>query len=146
MADNLKYEYKGDNYSLSQLAKLSGLHVTTIESRINKSGWTVAEAVETPPGKSRDPEERRLNEQITEMGERMTYGMLRAFFAKHTEAEFEAMIGRMIEESPRQFVKDVLLPALKEFGAKHTESNRGSTQNVLINLPGFRGAIDSDSN
>lgn len=48
-----KYKYKGVEYSINALSKLSGIDVATLSSRLrNKTGasrhWTIKEAVETP--------------------------------------------------------------------------------------------------
>lgn len=43
-----KYEYLGEQFTIKELAELSGLKQTTLEGRINQKGWTVERAVETP--------------------------------------------------------------------------------------------------
>jgi len=48
-----RYAYRGQELSLHQLSKLSGLSRSAIQKRLNK-GWSVERAVETPP----DPKKR----------------------------------------------------------------------------------------
>lgn len=46
--DNRYYEYDGHRYNMTELSLLSNLRFDVIRSRIQKYGWTVARAVETP--------------------------------------------------------------------------------------------------
>lgn len=43
----VEYAYRGKNYTVAELSKLSGLSMTVIHNRL-KSDWTVEKAVETP--------------------------------------------------------------------------------------------------
>lgn len=43
-----KYEYNGGIYSLSQIAKLVNIPITTLRSRVNILGWDFEKAISTP--------------------------------------------------------------------------------------------------
>lgn len=46
-SNNVRYEYKGEMYTASELSDISGIKYHTIIGRLTK-GWSVAKAVETP--------------------------------------------------------------------------------------------------
>ncbi len=134
------YEYNGADHTITELSHLSGIATSTLNTRIVRNGWTITEAMETPVGQPKETHE--LSKEITEIGERMTQRMLELFYGN--EKDFDKLVKQMRDENPRTFFKDVLMPAVKEFGNKHT--GKSSVPNVLINLPGFGGNIDSDGN
>ena len=41
-----KYEYKGEEYTIRELAELAGINFYTMKGRLNNYGWSVVEAVE----------------------------------------------------------------------------------------------------
>lgn len=43
-----KYNYKGKNYTMKELSKISGIKYDTIQYRICHLNWSVEKAVETP--------------------------------------------------------------------------------------------------
>jgi hypothetical protein len=47
MSAKKKYEYQGQMYTNEELAKLSGLKLVTVQSRLN-SGWSVERIMSTP--------------------------------------------------------------------------------------------------
>jgi hypothetical protein len=47
MSEKRKFEYQGQTYTKEELAKLAGLKVGTVQSRLD-SGWTVERIVATP--------------------------------------------------------------------------------------------------
>lgn len=47
-SNSLRYEYRGRMLSRTELAKLAGISVTTMQQRLYKLHWTVEEAVNTP--------------------------------------------------------------------------------------------------